>query len=156
MSGSHSSPISRRQFATMIGRYGITSVALGLAALPGMGYSLEKPALEATAASIYKKRHAKTVRHQLKFAAAHFTRPGLEILPNGSLQFIADLEERSDGEIRVEYTGGNQLCGELACTKMCINGEVDFVSASTQNSAAGAPYFNIFDFAYLGPSRAAL
>ncbi|MEH6628239.1 MAG: TRAP transporter substrate-binding protein DctP [Motiliproteus sp.] len=156
MRGSDSKPISRRQFAAMIGRYGMTSVALGMAALPRLGYSLEQPALEATSASIYKKRHGKSVRHQLKFGAAHFTRPGLEILPNGSLPFIADLEERTDGEIRVEYFGGNQLCRELACTKMCINGEVDFFSASTQNASTAAPYFNIFDFAFLWPSRASL
>ncbi|MCW8885413.1 MAG: TRAP transporter substrate-binding protein DctP [Motiliproteus sp.] len=156
MADHSTSPLSRRQFASLVGRFGLTSVAMGLAALPKIGYSAEAGALEATSASIYKKRLAKPIRHQLRFGAAHFTRPGLEILPNGSLNFIADLEERTDGEIRVEYIGGNQLCRELACTKMCINGEIDIFSASTQNASAGAPYFNIFDFAYMWPSRAAV
>jgi len=39
---------------------------------------------------------------------------------------------------------------------MAVHGEVDFFSASTQNASAEAPYFNVFDFAYLWPSRASL
>ncbi len=148
--------ISRRQFALLTSRYGLMTVVMAAAALPVLGYPATDQALIATAGSVYKKRFNKKPRHALRFGAAHFTRPGLEILPNGSLPFVADLEERTDGEIRVEYIGGNQLCRERDCTRMAIQGEVDFFSASTQNASAEAPYFNILDFAFLWPSRASL
>lgn len=148
--------ISRREFNRFVGRFGLTSVMLAYASLAKIGYAESDKALEATSHSVYKKRYGKKARHQLRFGAAHFTRPGLKILPNGSLTFVADLEERTDGEIRIEYIGGNQLCRELQCTTQCINGEIDIFSASTQNASTAAPYFNIMDFAYLWPSRASL
>lgn len=151
-----SNTISRREFTRLAGRFGATTVMLALAGLPQRGDAATEKALQATSASLYKKRFSKAPRFKLRFGAAHFTRAGLDILPNGSLAFIADLEERTDGEIQVEYLGGNQLCNELQCTKMCINDEIDFFSASTQNASAGAPYFNVLDFAYLWPSRASM
>ena len=156
MSSTTQNSFSRREFTGLVGRYGLMTVAMAAAALPKLGYSATDEALKATAGSVYKKRFGKSARHSLRFGAAHFSRPGLEIIPNGSLPFVADLEERTDGEIRVEYFGGNQLCQERACTRMAVHGEVDFFSASTQNASAEAPYFNIFDFAFLWPSRASL
>jgi len=38
-----------------------------------------------------------------------------------SLSFVADLEERTDGEIRIEYIGGNQL-GRLTMKRKFVNG----------------------------------
>ena len=34
-------------------------------------------------------------------------------------------------------------------------GIIDLYAASTQNSAGGAPYYNVLDYAYMFPSRAA-
>jgi len=72
----------------------------------------------------------------------------------GSLEFARDLEERTDGEIRVEFIGSNQICGQLNCVEKAQLGIVDIYSASTQNSAGGAPYLNVLDYAYMFPSRA--
>ncbi len=31
------------------------------------------------------------------------------------LEFARDLEERTDGAIRIEFIGDNQICGQLNC-----------------------------------------
>lgn len=144
----------RRDFFKLVKTFGLTSVMLSWMDLSKLGLTPSMEALASTSASTYQKRYKKQVKHKLKFGAAHFSREGLKILPNGSLPFVADLEERTDGEIRVEYVGSNQLCRELDCTKMCIKGDIDFFSASTQNASAAMPYLNVLDFAFLWPSRA--
>lgn len=68
---------------------------------------------------------------------------------------MRDLEARTNGAIRVEFVGNNQLCTQTTCVKKCLQGIVDLFSASTQNSAGGAPYYNVLDYAYMFPSRAA-
>jgi TRAP-type C4-dicarboxylate transport system substrate-binding protein len=73
----------------------------------------------------------------------------------GCLEFSRDLEERTDGEIRIEFIGDNQICGQLNCVEKAQLGVVDLYAASTQNSAGGAPYLNVLDYAYMFPSRAA-
>ena len=67
---------------------------------------------------------------------------------------MRDLEERTDGEIRVEFIGDNQICGQLSCVEKTQQGIVDIFAASTQNSAGGAPYYNVLDYAYMFPTRA--
>ncbi|MEO1239312.1 MAG: TRAP transporter substrate-binding protein, partial [Pseudomonadota bacterium] len=65
-----------------------------------------------------------------------------------------DLEERTDGEIRIEFIGNNQICGQLSCVEKAQQGIIDIYAASTQNSAGGAPYLNVLDYAYMFRSRA--
>jgi TRAP-type C4-dicarboxylate transport system substrate-binding protein len=72
----------------------------------------------------------------------------------GCLEFARDLESRSDGEIRVEFIGDNQICGQTSCVEKTQQGIVDIYAASTQNSAGGAPYLNVLDYAYMFRSRA--
>ena len=146
--------ISRRTFYKLAGTYGLTSVMLGWLVLGRSGIFASIEALAASASAIYKKRYRKKAKYNLKFGAAHFTREGLKILPNGSIPFVEDLEERTEGEIRIEYMGGNTLCREVDCAKRCVKGEIDFFSASTQNASAALPYLNVLDFGYLWPGRA--
>ena len=42
-----------------------------------------------------------------------------------------------------------------SCVEKTQQGIVDIYAASTQNSAGGAPYLNVLDYAYMFPSRAA-
>ena len=86
--------------------------------------------------------------------ASGFNARNLLIERAGALQFVQDLEERTDGEIRIEFIGDNQICGQLSCVKKTQQGIVDIYAASTQNSAGGAPYLNVLDYAYMFPSRA--
>ena len=91
------------------------------------------------AESTYNKRFAKPAKHLLKFGASGFDAENLLIERAGCLEFARDLEERTQGEIRIEFIGDNEICGQLSCVEKTRSGIIDIYAASTQNSAAGAP-----------------
>jgi TRAP-type C4-dicarboxylate transport system substrate-binding protein len=145
------SNISRRDMLKLTRNFGITSTLLAAAGLAG---AITFPRLADAANSTYNKRLKKKAKHTLKFGAAGFTEQNLLIERAGCLQFVNDLEERTDGEIQIEFIGANQICGQLDCVKKTQQGIVDIFAASTQNSAGGAPYLNVLDYAFMFPSRA--
>ena len=145
------SAISRRDLFKLSGQYGLSSVLLGAGALAG-GASLSSVAKAAE--SSYEKRFAKEAKHTLKLGAAGFNQRNLLIERAGVLEFARDLESRTDGEIRVEFIGDNQICGQTSCVEKTQSGIVDMYAASTQNSAGGAPYLNVLDYAYMFRTRA--
>ena len=145
------SRISRRDLFKLAGAYGWTSTVLAAGAFGG---AMSLSSLARAANSTYEKRFKKSAKHQLKFGASGFNARNLLIERAGALQFVQDLEERTDGEIRIEFIGDNQICGQLSCVKKTQQGIVDIYAASTQNSAGGAPYLNVLDYAYMFPSRA--
>ena len=144
--------ISRRDLFRVAGQYGLSST---LMAAGGLGGVLTVGGLAQAAESTYQKRFGKSAKHNLKFGAAGFNARNLLIERAGALFFAQDLEERTDGEIRIEFIGDNQLCGQLSCVKKTQQGITDIYAASTQNSAGGAPYLNVLDYAYVFPGRAA-
>lgn len=143
--------ISRRDLFKVAGRYGLSSTLMAAGTLGGV---ISLPTLGQAAESTYKKRFSKEAKHTLKFGASGFNARNLLIERAGALFFAQDLEERTDGEIRIEFIGDNQICGQLSCVKKTQQGIVDIYAASTQNSAGGAPYLNILDYAYMFPGRA--
>ena len=143
--------ISRRDFFRVAGRYGLTSTLLGGAALVG---PLTLSRLAEAANSTYEKRFKTPAKHELKFGAAGFNELNLLIERAGCLEFVRDLEERTDGAIRIQFIGNNQLCNQLDCVKKTQQGIVDIFAASTQNTAGAAPYYNVLDYAYMFPTRA--
>jgi TRAP-type C4-dicarboxylate transport system substrate-binding protein len=143
--------ISRRDLFRLSGQYGLSSVLLGAGTLAG---TVSLPSLAKAAESTYDKRFGNEPKHTLKLGAAGFNPRNLLIERAGVLEFARDLEERTDGEIRVEFIGDNQICGQLNCVEKTQLGVVDMYAASTQNSAGGAPYLNVLDYAYMFPSRA--
>ncbi len=145
------SGISRRDLFKLTGQYGISSVLMGAGALGG---AVTLPSLARAAESTYEKRFGKEAKHTLKFGAAGFNPQNLLIERAGCLEFARDLEERTDGEIRIEFIGNNQICGQLSCVEKAQQGIIDLYAASTQNSAGGAPYLNVLDYAYMFRSRA--
>ena len=145
--------ISRRDLMKVAGRYGLSSTLLGVAAAGG---ALTLPELAAAANSTYKKRFKNSPKFTLKFGAAGLNERNLLVERAGCLQFVNDLEERTEGAIRVEFIGSNQLCGQLNCVKKTMQGITDIYASSTQNAAGGAPYLNVLDYAYMFPSRAAI
>jgi TRAP-type C4-dicarboxylate transport system substrate-binding protein len=145
--------ISRRDLLRVAGTYGISSTLLGGATVTG---ALTLPKLAQAASSSYEKRFSKPAKHTLKFGASGFNERNLLIERAGCLEFARDLEERTDGEIRVEFIGDNQICGQLSCVEKTQQNIVDIYAASTQNSAGGAPYYNVLDYAYQFPTRASL
>jgi len=144
--------ISRRDLFRLAKQYGLSSTLLAAGAMTG---TITLPRLAQAANSTYEKRFGKEAKHTLKFGAAGFNERNLLIERAGCLQFVNDIEERTDGEIRIEFIGNNQICGQLNCVKKTQQGIVDMYAASTQNSAGGAPYLNVLDYAYVFPSRAA-
>ncbi|GAB5468394.1 MAG: TRAP transporter substrate-binding protein [Rhodospirillales bacterium] len=143
--------ISRRDLFKLTGQFGVTSTLL---AAGGMTGAISLASLAKAAESTYEKRFAKPAKHNLKFGASGFNARNLLIERAGALEFARDLEERTEGEIRVEFIGDNQICGQLNCVEKTQLGIVDIYAASTQNSAGGAPYLNVLDYAYMFPSRA--
>lgn len=151
MKSFNSERISRRDLLRVAGRYGLSSTLLGASALTG---AITLPNLAEAANSTYEKRFRTEPKHTLKFGASGFNERNLLIERAGCLEFVRDLEERTDGEIRVEFIGDNQICGQLSCVEKTQQGIVDIYAASTQNSAGGAPYYNVLDYAYMFPTRA--
>ncbi|KIC30577.1 TRAP transporter substrate-binding protein [Leisingera sp. ANG-M6] len=145
------SRISRRDLFRVAGTYGMSSTLL---AAGGFGGAMSLANLASAAESIYEKRYAKPAKHTLKFGASGFNARNLLIERAGALEFARDLEARTDGEIRIEFIGDNQICGQLSCVEKTQQGIVDIYAASTQNSAGGAPYLNVLDYAFMFPGRA--
>lgn len=146
-----SEKISRRDLVRVAGRYGLTSTLIGGAALTG---TVTLSRLAEAANSTYEKRFKTPAKHTLKFGASGFNERNLLIERAGCLEFVRDLEERSDGAVRIEFIGNNQICGQLNCVKKTQQGIVDMFAASTQNTAGGAPFYNVLDYAYMFPTRA--
>src|SRR6056297_203436 len=143
--------ISRRDLFRLTGRFGVSSTLL---AAGGLGGAVTLSSLAKAAESTYEKRFSKEAKHTLKLGAAGFNPQNLLIERAGCLEFARDLEARTDGEIRVEFIGDNQICGQLSCVEKTQQGITDIYAASTQNSAGGAPYLNVLDYAYMFPGRA--
>ena len=143
--------ISRRDMLRLTKQFGITSTMIAASGLTG---AVSFSRLADAANSTYKKRFKMEPKFKIKFGAAGFNERNVLIERSGVLQFVNDLEERTDGAIRVEFIGSNQICGQLNCVKKTQQGIVDMYAASTQNSAGGAPYLNVLDYAYMFPSRA--
>jgi len=142
---------SRRDFFRVAGTYGLSSTALAASLLGG---SFTASQLANAAEKETKRRYAKPAKYTLKFGASGFNEKNLLIERAGCIDFIQDIEARTDGEIRIEFIGDNQICGQLSCVKKTQQGIVDMFTASTQNSAGGAPYLNVLDYAYMFPTRA--
>lgn len=143
--------VSRRDFFKIAGTYGMSSTLL---AAGSFGGAMTAANLARAAESTYERRFAKAAKFELKFGAAGFNPQNLLIERAGALEFARDLEARTDGEIRVEFIGNNQICGQLSCVEKTQQGITDIYAASTQNSAGGAPYLNVLDYAYMFRSRA--
>jgi len=144
-------PLDRRGFMNIVGRYGFTSTALAITGIVG---PLTLEGVGRAAAATSDARSA-TPLMTLKFGASGFNDSNLKIQESGQLWFAQELEKRTNGALKIEFIGSNAICNQLDCVKKTQQGIVDLFTASTQNSAGSAPYYNVLDFAYMFPSRAA-
>lgn len=144
-------PLDRRGFMRIAGRYGLSSTAFAIA---GMAGPLTLEGVGSAAAQTAAARSGTPLK-TLKFGASGFNETNLKIQESGQIWFARELEKRSDGALKVEFMGSNAICNQLDCVKKTQQGIVDLFTASTQNSAGSAPYYNVLDFAYMFPSRAA-
>ena len=98
--------VSRRDLLRLTRQFGVTSTLLAAGSMTG---TITLARLAEAANSTYEKRYKNEPKFTLKFGAAGFNDRNLLIERAGCLQFAADLEERTDGAIRVEFIGNNQL-----------------------------------------------
>ena len=131
MNSKEQNKYTRRDLFQVAGRYGLSSTLMAAATFGG-GMTVAN--LASAAESTYTKRHSKAAKHTLKFGASGLNARNLLIERAGALLFAQDLEERTDGEIRIDFIGDNQLCGQLSCVKKTQQGITDLYAASTQNS----------------------
>jgi TRAP-type transport system periplasmic protein len=143
-------PLDRRGFMKIAGTYGLSSTTFAAAGLVG---PLTLEGVATAAAQTAAARSGPAVK-TLKFGAAGFNEANLKIQESGQLWFAQELERRSDGALKIEFIGNNAICNQADCVKKTQQGIVDIYTASTQNSAGSAPYYNVLDFAYMFPSRA--
>ena len=151
MIGDKLSRISRRDLFKLAGQYGMSST---LMAAGTFGGAMSLANLASAAESTYERRFSKEAKYNLKFGASGFNARNLLIERAGALEFARDLEARTDGEIRIEFIGDNQICGQTSCAEKTQQGIVDIFAGSTQNSAGTAPYLNVLDYAYMFRNRA--
>ncbi len=144
-------PLDRRGFMRIAGTYGLSSTAFAVAGMVG---PLTLEGVSKAAAQTAEARKG-TPLMTLKFGAAGFNEDNLKIQESGQLWFAQQLEKRSDGALKIEFIGNNAICNQGDCVKKAQQGIVDMFTASTQNSAGSAPYYNVLDFAYMFPTRAA-
>ena len=143
--------VSRRDFFRIAGTYGMSSTLLAAGTFGG---AMTAATLAKAAETTYNTRFPMEPQPALELGAAGFNQQNLLIERAGCLEFARDLEERTDGEIRIEFICNNQICGQLSCVEKAQQGIIDLYAASTQNSAGGAPYLNVLDYAYMFRSRA--
>jgi len=144
--------ITRRDVMRLARTFGYTATLLAAAASGGV---LTLSTLARAAESEREKRNAKPARVRLVYGSALLSRDEELINPVGCAHFIRDIEERTDGEIRVDLIDLNEICQQEDCARKAQEGIVDLYSATTQNSVDSAPYFHVLDFPYLFQSRAA-
>ena len=153
--GAGFAPIDRRQF-------GKVAAALGFHAAVGAWYTTlrdgEVPTLGRVvekALAIDRAEAAKPAKHKLRLGTS-VTKKVEEVSKYGLWEFQEDIAKRTDGEIQIEIIGGSSLCGEVNCHQKLVGRVIDIGFGSSQNAAPTFPYYNVLDYAYLFPSRAAM
>lgn len=146
-----SNGITRRDIMKLAGTYGLTSTLLAAASLAG---PVSLPGIAKAASATDERRYKNTPKVQLKYGGDGFDERQLLILRAGMLDFIRDIEERTDGAVRIEFFGSNQISTQTNGISKTQQGIIDMFAATTQNSASQAPFYNVLDFPYLFPTRA--
>ena len=94
-------PLDRRGFFKIAGRYGLTSTVLAATSLAG---PLSVSGLARAASQTADARKAGTPLMTLKFGASGFNEENLKIQESGQLWFAQELEKRSDGALNATQT----------------------------------------------------
>lgn len=141
--------VSRRDFFNIASRFGLTSTLAAASSMTGL---FSASALAQTTNSTYEKRFAKKPKFVLKSGTVQ-SKDVTKIQRNGIWEFVQDLEERTNGEIRVELIGQAQICAEPTCIQKAMQGIIDIPVSATQNAASVAPWLNALDFPFMFQSR---
>ncbi|MEZ5908266.1 MAG: TRAP transporter substrate-binding protein DctP [Hyphomicrobiaceae bacterium] len=137
--------VSRRDFMRIARTYGLTSTYLALGAMGGM-VTAEALAKEVT--TTYKRRMKKPAKFTLRLGTI-YNDNHVMIQRAGAYDFARDLEERTDGEIRINMLNAGSVCAEERCIQQAMQGVLDIGTSSTQNASGAAPWLNALDFPYM-------
>lgn len=143
------SGVSRRDFMRISKQYGLAAT---YAAVAGMGGVFSAEALAQTVNTVYEKKYAKKPEHVLKLGAI-YRWEHTKIQRGGVWEFAQDIEEKTDGAIRIEILGANSVCAEPTCIQKTLQGVLDIGTASTQNASGIVPWLNALDFPYMFQSN---
>jgi TRAP-type transport system periplasmic protein len=149
-------PVSRRDFSRIAMTIGLTSTLFAWDSFTKVGATPSAPMLAQAAKDIEKERTRKKAKYRFRYGAAGHSEDTTWVAKSGSLDFVRELEERSDGEIRVDYLGSNTICGEMDCGEKASHGIIDFYLASTNNASTTFPYLLNLDWGALWQNRAQL
>lgn len=149
-------PVSRRDFSRIAMTFGLTSTLFAWQGFAEAGMKPDANALAETAKEIQKERYRVKPDVKWRYGAAGHSVETTWVAKVGSIHFVRELEERTNGAIRVEHMGSNSICGEMTCMQKTIQGITDFYLSSTQNASTVAIYHNVLDWGALWPSRASL
>ncbi len=139
------SAVSRRDFMRIGATYGITATILAAGTL-GATYS---PNALAQAASRFSRERARNrPKHTFRLGTVYAASQH-DIQRAGVWDFVTDLENRTDGEIRVDIVDSGSLCAETVCAQRAQQAVVDIFSSSTQNAASAMPWLNALDFPFM-------
>lgn len=144
--------VSRRDFIRISRQYGLMATYAGVASMSGI-FSAE--ALAQTVNTHYEKKYSKPAKHVLKLGTVVGPKHD-RIIRFGYWEFAADLEERTDGEVRIDMLASNSICAEQVCVQKTMQGVLDIASSSTQNASSVAPWLNAIDFPYMFQSNGQL
>jgi TRAP-type C4-dicarboxylate transport system substrate-binding protein len=148
-------PVSRRDFNRIAATFGVTSTLLAFRGLSKAGERPTATQLAQAAKETEKARTKTPAKFVLRYGAAGHDIETTWVAKVGTIDFTYELEERTDGAIRVEHLGAGAICGEMTCAEKCAQGVIDLYVASTQNSSTVFPYLLILDWGALWPCRAA-
>jgi TRAP-type C4-dicarboxylate transport system substrate-binding protein len=137
--------VSRRDFARIASTFGLSATYLALGSASGI---LNSEALAKEVSSAYKRRLKNPAKHTLRFGTIYNDNVVL-IQRAGAYEFIRDVEERTDGAIRIDLLNAGSVCVEEKCVQQAMQGILDIVSSSTQNASSVAPWLNALDFPYM-------
>lgn len=76
--------------------------------------------------------------------------------PTGYWEFARDVEERTDGRVQVQLSGGNATCTEITCAQRFATGALPAFGSSSQNAALTYPFLAAVDFPFQFPNRASM
>ena len=148
--------VSRRDFSRMAMTLGVTSTLFAWQSFAEAGINPDNQMLAQKAKDIQKERYKTTPKYKFRYGAAGHSTNTEWVAKIGTLDFVRDIEEKSDGAIRIEHLGSGSICGEMNCAEKALQGITDFYVSSTQNASTTLPYLLNLDWGALWPSRAAM
>jgi TRAP-type transport system periplasmic protein len=137
--------VSRRDFVSIARTFGYASTYIGLGAMTGM---MTAEALAKEVSSTYQRRHKTPAKHTLRMGTIYNDNQ-IMVQRAGVYDFVRDLEERTDGAIRIDFLNSGAVCVEEKCVQQAMQGVLDIATSSTQNASAVAPWLNALDFPYM-------